>query len=170
VASVIQLTRPDTARHSPDDSERLSLSPFSAGIPLSPRELKDCGHPENRRLGPCVDGSGLARRIFALQHWSEQPCVRPVLAVLMTADRPSSIGRHHGGTAANHVEYRKIMQRIAVPMIGRMISSTLLTLIVIPAIFGLVKGFRLPSKPEPTSEATCNQAAPLVPDRPEAAE
>jgi Cu(I)/Ag(I) efflux system membrane protein CusA/SilA len=27
-----------------------------------------------------------------------------------------------------------------------MISSTLLTLIVIPAIFGLVKGFRLPSE------------------------
>ena len=31
----------------------------------------------------------------------------------------------------------EIMQRIAVPMIGGMISSTLLTLIVIPAIFGL---------------------------------
>jgi len=39
----------------------------------------------------------------------------------------------------------EIMQRIAVPMIGGMISSTLLTLIVIPAIFGLIKGFRLPS-------------------------
>ncbi|MCC7187042.1 MAG: efflux RND transporter permease subunit, partial [Acidobacteria bacterium] len=39
----------------------------------------------------------------------------------------------------------EIMQRIAVPMIGGMISSTLLTLIVIPAIFGLVKGYRLPS-------------------------
>lgn len=38
----------------------------------------------------------------------------------------------------------EIMQRIAVPMIGGMISSTLLTLIVIPAIFGLVRGFRLP--------------------------
>jgi Cu(I)/Ag(I) efflux system membrane protein CusA/SilA len=38
----------------------------------------------------------------------------------------------------------EIMQRIAVPMIGGMISSTLLTLIVIPAIFGLVKGFQLP--------------------------
>ncbi len=38
----------------------------------------------------------------------------------------------------------EIMQRIAVPMIGGMISSTLLTLIVIPAIFGLAKGFRLP--------------------------
>jgi Cu(I)/Ag(I) efflux system membrane protein CusA/SilA len=39
----------------------------------------------------------------------------------------------------------EIMQRIAVPMIGGMISSTLLTLIVIPAIFGLVNGLRLPS-------------------------
>jgi Cu(I)/Ag(I) efflux system membrane protein CusA/SilA len=38
----------------------------------------------------------------------------------------------------------EIMQRIAVPMIGGMISSTLLTLIVIPAIFALVWGFRLP--------------------------
>ncbi|SFP08919.1 Cu(I)/Ag(I) efflux system membrane protein CusA/SilA [Bradyrhizobium sp. Ghvi] len=47
----------------------------------------------------------------------------------------------------------EIMQRIAVPMIGGMISSTLLTLIVIPAIFGLVKGFRLPpeSKSKPPS-------------------
>jgi len=37
----------------------------------------------------------------------------------------------------------EVMQRIAVPMIGGMISSTLLTLVVIPAIYGLVKGFRL---------------------------
>ena len=37
----------------------------------------------------------------------------------------------------------EIMQRIAVPMIGGMVSSTLLTLIVIPAIFALVKGYRL---------------------------
>ena len=34
----------------------------------------------------------------------------------------------------------EIMQRIAVPMIGGMVSSTLLTLIVIPAIYALVKG------------------------------
>ena len=34
----------------------------------------------------------------------------------------------------------EIMQRIAAPMIGGMISSTVLTLIVIPAIFRLVKG------------------------------
>ena len=39
----------------------------------------------------------------------------------------------------------EIMQRIAVPMIGGMISSTLLTLIVIPAIFGLIKGIGLPN-------------------------
>ncbi|HEY9455821.1 MAG TPA: CusA/CzcA family heavy metal efflux RND transporter [Bradyrhizobium sp.] len=37
----------------------------------------------------------------------------------------------------------EIMQRIAVPMIGGMVSSTLLTLIVIPAIFALVKGYSL---------------------------
>ena len=39
----------------------------------------------------------------------------------------------------------EIMQRIAVPMIGGMISSTLLTLIVTPAIFGLIKGYGLPA-------------------------
>ena len=34
----------------------------------------------------------------------------------------------------------EIMQRIAVPMIGGMVSSTLLTLIVIPAVYGIIKG------------------------------
>jgi copper/silver efflux system protein len=34
----------------------------------------------------------------------------------------------------------EVMQRIAVPMIGGMVSSTALTLIVIPAIYALVKG------------------------------
>jgi hypothetical protein len=37
----------------------------------------------------------------------------------------------------------EVMQRIAVPMIGGMISSSLLTLVVIPAIYGLVKGWGL---------------------------
>ena len=40
----------------------------------------------------------------------------------------------------------EIMQGIAVPMIGGLMSSTLLTLIVISAIFGLIKGFRLPNE------------------------
>jgi Cu(I)/Ag(I) efflux system membrane protein CusA/SilA len=44
----------------------------------------------------------------------------------------------------------EVMQRIAVPMIGGMISSTLLTLVVIPAIYGLVKGWQLPRE-QPTS-------------------
>jgi len=38
----------------------------------------------------------------------------------------------------------EVMQRIAVPMIGGMVSSTMLTLIVIPAIYALIKGFGLP--------------------------
>jgi Cu(I)/Ag(I) efflux system membrane protein CusA/SilA len=37
----------------------------------------------------------------------------------------------------------EVMQRIAVPMIGGMISSTILTLVVIPAIYGLIKGWGL---------------------------
>jgi Cu(I)/Ag(I) efflux system membrane protein CusA/SilA len=35
----------------------------------------------------------------------------------------------------------EVMQRIAVPMIGGMVSSTVLTLVVIPALYAVVKGF-----------------------------
>jgi Cu(I)/Ag(I) efflux system membrane protein CusA/SilA len=35
----------------------------------------------------------------------------------------------------------EVMSRIAAPMVGGMISSTVLTLAVIPAIYALVKGF-----------------------------
>ena len=45
----------------------------------------------------------------------------------------------------SHGTGAEVMQRIAVPMIGGMVSSTLLTLIVIPAIYALVKGIRLRS-------------------------
>jgi Cu(I)/Ag(I) efflux system membrane protein CusA/SilA len=37
----------------------------------------------------------------------------------------------------------EVMQRIAVPMIGGMVSSTVLTLIVIPVVYALVKGRRI---------------------------
>ncbi|KGF71074.1 cation transporter [Hoeflea sp. BAL378] len=43
----------------------------------------------------------------------------------------------------SHGTGSEIMQRIAVPMIGGMVSSTILTLVVIPAIYALVKGFGL---------------------------
>ena len=43
----------------------------------------------------------------------------------------------------SHGTGAEVMQRIAVPMIGGMVSSTLLTLIVIPAIYALVKGMNL---------------------------
>ena len=39
----------------------------------------------------------------------------------------------------------EVMQRIATPMIGGMMSSTLLTLIVIPALYDLIKGLGLPN-------------------------
>jgi Cu(I)/Ag(I) efflux system membrane protein CusA/SilA len=37
----------------------------------------------------------------------------------------------------------EVMRRIAVPMVGGMISSALLTLIVIPALYAAVKTWRL---------------------------
>jgi copper/silver efflux system protein len=40
----------------------------------------------------------------------------------------------------------EVMQRIAVPMIGGMVSSTVLTLVVIPAVYAVVKGFLLPRR------------------------
>jgi len=43
----------------------------------------------------------------------------------------------HHGTGA------EVMQRIAVPMIGGMVSATVLTLVVIPAIYAVVKGFAI---------------------------
>lgn len=39
----------------------------------------------------------------------------------------------------------EVMQRIAVPMIGGMISSTILTLVVIPAVYSLIKGWHIPT-------------------------
>ncbi|MDE2361107.1 MAG: efflux RND transporter permease subunit [Hyphomicrobiales bacterium] len=55
----------------------------------------------------------------------------------------------------------EVMQRIAVPMIGGMVSSTLLTLIVIPAIYALVKGFSLPrTVPAPQPRAATAQLEP----------
>ena len=41
----------------------------------------------------------------------------------------------------SHGTGAEVMQRIAVPMIGGMVSSTVLTLVVIPAIYFVVKGF-----------------------------
>ena len=45
----------------------------------------------------------------------------------------------------SHGTGSEVMQRIAVPMIGGMVSSTILTLVVIPAIYAIVKGVGLGS-------------------------
>jgi Cu(I)/Ag(I) efflux system membrane protein CusA/SilA len=53
----------------------------------------------------------------------------------------------------SHGTGSEVMQRIAVPMIGGMVSSTILTLIVIPAVYALVKGFGLERAPGPAEAA-----------------
>lgn len=44
----------------------------------------------------------------------------------------------------------EVMSRIAAPMVGGMISSTVLTLAVIPALYGLVKQWQLQRQAEPS--------------------
>lgn len=49
----------------------------------------------------------------------------------------------------------EVMRRIAVPMVGGMASSTVLTLLVIPAIYAIVKGRRLSNEtPDKTAQNT----------------
>lgn len=48
----------------------------------------------------------------------------------------------------SHGTGAEVMQRIAVPMIGGMVSSTVLTLVVIPAVYAIVKGMALRSSPQ----------------------
>lgn len=44
----------------------------------------------------------------------------------------------------SHGSGSQVMKRIAAPMIGGMVSATILTLIVVPVIYGIWKGWRLP--------------------------
>jgi Cu(I)/Ag(I) efflux system membrane protein CusA/SilA len=53
----------------------------------------------------------------------------------------------------------EVMSRIAVPMIGGMASSVVLTLVVIPALYAVAKGWRLPREAPPS----VTDAAPTAP-------
>jgi Cu(I)/Ag(I) efflux system membrane protein CusA/SilA len=46
----------------------------------------------------------------------------------------------------SHGTGSQVMKRIAAPMVGGMISATILTLIVVPAIYGIWKGWALPEE------------------------
>jgi Cu(I)/Ag(I) efflux system membrane protein CusA/SilA len=47
----------------------------------------------------------------------------------------------------SHGTGSEVMKRIAAPMVGGMVSATILTLVVVPAIYGLWKGWNLPEEP-----------------------
>jgi len=57
----------------------------------------------------------------------------------------------------------ELMQRIVVPMIGGMVSSTVLTLIVIPVVYALVHGFALRFQKRPDSEGLPTEAVSQQP-------
>jgi len=51
----------------------------------------------------------------------------------------------------SHGTGSEVMKRIAAPMVGGMVSATILTLIVVPAIYGLWKGWHLKNEQTPES-------------------
>jgi len=76
--------------------------------------------------------------------------VRPIMmtAVAIMAGLMPIMWSHGTGS--------QVMKRIATPMVGGMVSATLLTLIVVPVIYGLVKGWKLP-KAVPTDDEQQSQ-------------
>ena len=63
------------------------------------------------RVGPCVDGSELARAFFTSQAWSVQPCVRPMSAVHMTAGHNALRGSGPGQYGA----FKNAVARVGCP-------------------------------------------------------
>jgi copper/silver efflux system protein len=60
-----------------------------------------------------------------------------------------------------------VMKRIAAPMIGGMVTSTVLTLLVIPAIYALWRGRQLPLRPAPRpslQSEPLREKSVLIPD------
>jgi Cu(I)/Ag(I) efflux system membrane protein CusA/SilA len=74
--------------------------------------------------------------------------VRPIMmtAVAIMAGLMPIMWSHGTGS--------QVMKRIATPMVGGMVTATILTLVVVPAIYGLVKGWKLPKAPKPRKESS----------------
>ncbi len=83
--------------------------------------------------GRCIDARDLRRAIMTGAVERVRPKMMTVVAIMAGWCRSS------GATGTGS----EIMRRIAVPMVGGMVSSTVLTLLVIPAIYTIVKGWRL---------------------------
>jgi Cu(I)/Ag(I) efflux system membrane protein CusA/SilA len=66
--------------------------------------------------------------------------VRPIMmtAVAIMAGLMPIMWSHGAGS--------QVMKRIAAPMVGGMVSATILTLLVVPAVYGLLKGWKLPKE------------------------
>jgi Cu(I)/Ag(I) efflux system membrane protein CusA/SilA len=54
----------------------------------------------------------------------------------------------------SHGTGSEVMKRIAAPMVGGMVSATILTLIVVPAIYGIWKGRGIDNPPETPEDVT----------------
>jgi Cu(I)/Ag(I) efflux system membrane protein CusA/SilA len=96
-------------------------------LDISYRKFKDkYGSRFNRRHLNAAIEEGAALRV--------RPKMMTVVAIM--AGLAPIMWSHGSGS--------QVMKRIAAPMIGGMVSATILTLVVVPVIYGLWKGWRLP--------------------------
>ncbi|MFP5350224.1 MAG: efflux RND transporter permease subunit, partial [Gammaproteobacteria bacterium] len=89
-------------------------------------------HEERRRLGHAPDASALRRAVIAGAVERLRPKLMTVIAI-MAGLLPIMWSTGTGS---------EVMRRIAAPMIGGMVSSTVLTLLVIPVIYSLYMEMR----------------------------
>ena len=89
------------------------------------------------RFAPHIGGEPagyLAAQLRAFRDGSREHEMMTVVAIM--AGLAPIMWSHGAGS--------QVMKRIAAPMIGGMVSATILTLIVVPVIYALWKGWRLP--------------------------
>jgi hypothetical protein len=99
---------PQSGRRPQHQVPTFSAAPPRSALPSKADIRSGRGHVG---YGPCVDGSGLARRIVTSQAWSEQPCVRPLSAVPMTAGHNALRG---SGPDQKHA-FEDAMARVGCP-------------------------------------------------------
>lgn len=102
-----------------------------------------------RRLARCSAKFGLFRR-YQIDLATEQGLAAGIMSGTVERVRPErmTVAAIMAGLLPimwSHCTGAEVMQRIVVPMVGGMVSSTVLTLVVIPAIYAIVKGVALRS-------------------------
>lgn len=115
---------------------------------------------------------GVIMRLYLKQAWEQKECGQNTTDALLDAIQEGSVLRAHpkAMTVAvilaglipimwSHGTGSEAMQRIAAPMVGGMVTAPLLSLLVVPAVYLLLRRRGTPS-PSPTPPHSQNEGSP----------